>query len=103
MAEQDNRPRHADVSRWTGIAAYLRPLRSRSAARRRLSARLDEREPQHALLSTLPYAALIIGLGLITVAIVTLAVPGQYREATRPAVTAEPARPGTAPPGWIDG
>ena len=103
MASKEDLTDLAPPSRWTGIAAYLRPLRSRSAARRRLSARLAEREPQHALLSTLPYVALTIGLGLITIAIVTLAVPGQYREATRPEVTAEPAKLGTAPPGWIDG
>ena len=96
-------PRLAAASRWTGIRAYLRPLRSRSAARRRLSARLADPEPPRVLLSTLPYVAVIIGLALITIAIVSLAVPGQYRETTRPAVTAEPARPGTAPPGWIDG
>ena len=94
----------APAGRWTGIHAYLRPLRRRSGWRRRLSAR-PEREPDQpsALLSTIPFVALAIGLGLLTIVIVTLAWPGQYREQMRQQASAGQRELGTAPPGWIDG
>ena len=94
----------ASSGRWTAIGTYLRPLHRRSGSRRRLSAR-PRREPEgpHALLSTIPYVALAIGLALVTIIIASLARPGQYRERTRPPVeSAAASEPGTAPPGWID-
>ena len=104
MANKQDFAPTAPASRWTGIHAYLRPLRRRSGWRRRLSARpVHEPERPNALLSTIPFVALAIGLGLITIVIVTLAWPGQYREQMKPQVRAEQPRPGTAAPGWIDG
>ena len=104
MADMEELAPPAKAARWTGINAYLRPLRRRSGWRRRLSAR-PGREPDrpNALLGMIPFVALAIGLALITVAIVSLAWPGQYRELMRPQAKVEPAKLGTAPPGWIDG
>lgn len=104
MANKEDLSRTAPPRRWTAIDAYLRPLRRRSAARRRLSARLDpHHEDRHELLANLPFVALAIALAVFTLVIVGLAWPGQYREQTRPEVKAEAPVPGTAPPGWIDG
>lgn len=102
MANPQDPSRPAPRRRWTGIDAYLRPLRRRSAARRRLSARLDPHdEDRSELLATLPFVALALALALFTLVIVSLAWPGQYR--ARPQAKAEAPVPGTAPPGWIDG
>lgn len=106
MANKEDLSRSRPARSWTGIDIYLRPLRRRSAARRRLSARLpgDPDRPRD-LLGALPFVALTLGLALITLIIFSLAWPGQYRERMRPDPQAEarPAEPGTAPPGWIDG
>jgi len=104
MASNRDLASTAPANRWTGIHAYLRPLRRRSGWRRRLSAR-PKRDPDrpNALLATVPFVALAIGLAMITVAIVTLAWPGQYREQMRPQAKPQEAKLGTAPPGWIDG
>lgn len=104
MANKEDLARPLPSTRWTGIGAYLRPLRRRSASRRRLSARLDDhREDRHELLTTLPFVALAIGLAIITLTIVSLAWPGQYREQSKAQLEAQSPMPGTAPPGWIDG
>ena len=98
-AERATRP-----GKWERIDDYLRPIRRRGSAwRRGLSARLDhDEQPDRALLSTLPFVALLGGLALVSVIIFGLAWPGNYQEQARP--KGEPAaKLGTAPPGWIEG
>lgn len=83
---------------WTRIDDYLH-RRSRSAARRRRSARpAQDAEPPRFLLSMLPFIALLIGLAVMTVAIFAAAWPGGDVRSER-AADAQP-RPGTAEPGW---
>lgn len=90
--------------RWERIDDYLRPIRRRGSGwRRRLSARPGhEQEPERALLSTLPFVALLAGLALLTVILFTLAVPGNYSRHA-PRQQSQAVELGTAPPGWIDG
>lgn len=104
MADKEDLSRTGATSQWTAIDTYLRPLRRRSAWRRRLSARVGEPSGErYALSATLPFVALAIALGVITLAIVSLAWPGRYSERTKAPARAAASELGTAPPGWIDG
>ncbi|HVM36893.1 MAG TPA: hypothetical protein VM265_00685 [Sphingomicrobium sp.] len=89
---------------WTRIDSYLWGVRRRrSAARRRRSARpARDPDPPRPVLSTLPFMVLILGLVVITVAIVMLARPGALREHNPPPPQPQVAEPGTAPPGWLE-
>lgn len=89
---------------WTRIDSYLwGARRRRSAASRRRSAKpAHDPEPPRALLSTLPFLALIIALALITIAVVILARPGAVSRQGGPLQQQQAAEPGTAPPGWLE-
>jgi ABC-type Fe3+ transport system permease subunit len=88
---------------WTHIDSYLWGARRRgSAASRKRSAKpARDPEPERPWLNTLPFLVLIAGLVLITIAIVSLAMPGALRQQGRPAPQQQAER-GTAPPGWLE-
>jgi hypothetical protein len=80
---------------WTRIDLYLRAM-----ARLRLPKERPRTQPQEPRLSlsTLPFLALILALGVLAVAFAIAAWPG--RETPRPK---PPEREfGTAPPGWLE-
>lgn len=88
---------------WTRPGQYLASLARRRTARRSRSPREARTQPEapRFALSTLPFAALMIGLAVLAVAIAIAAWPiGQ----PRPKAQVEPpARQlGTAPRGWFD-
>lgn len=88
---------------WTSIDSYLwGARRRRSAASRGRSAKpARPPDPPRAMLSTLPFILLILGLAAITVAIVMLAWPGANRQPDRPPAP-QTAEPGRAAPGWLE-
>jgi hypothetical protein len=86
---------------WTRIDDYLVHMRRRDAAarrRRRLEPRTEPEAPRF-ILSTLPFLALLAVLGVMTIAMMIAAWPGQERPVkTRPAVH----ELGTAQKGWLE-
>ena len=85
---------------WTRIDDYLVHMRRRDAAarrRRRLEPRTQPETPRF-MLSTLPFLALLAVLGVMTIAMMIAAWPGEERQVkARPAVH----ELGTAPKGWL--
>jgi hypothetical protein len=89
------------VRDWTRIDDYLVHMRRRDAAsrsKRRLRPRTEPERPRF-MLSTFPFLALIMVFGMLTIAILVMAWPGNERPAPR----ARPAvhEVGTAPRGWL--
>ena len=93
--------RSAPLRTWTRIDDYLVALASRRSSRRkRYGAPQPRTEPEapRALLSTLPFLALIVALGMLAVAIIMAAWPGRIAHPPRPAQHEQ----GTAAAGWFD-
>jgi hypothetical protein len=91
---------------WTRPEDYWpprRPRRSAASANKRLGpASRPEAPDKRPLLDIVPYAALMLGLAIMAMAIIVLAWPGRY--AGQPSARAAPvSEVGTAPKGWIDG
>lgn len=92
---------------WTRPEDYWPPRRLRRAGRSapvRFQQIVEEQrqEQSRPLLDVVPYAALLVGLAVLAIAIMALAWP--VREAAPPAPKREPVEVeiGTAPKGWID-
>lgn len=86
---------------WTHIDAYIGGLaRKRTARRSRVSTARTQPESPSLMLSTLPFAALIAVLGMLTVVFAVAAWPASQLGA-RPAAAAE-REVGKAEPGWFD-
>jgi hypothetical protein len=89
---------------WTRPEDYWPPRRlrrsGRSAVRPQPVDAGDPSEQSRPLLDIIPYAALMLGLAVLAIAIIALAWPG--RNAPPPAEAQAPAEVGTAPKGWID-
>ena len=85
---------------WTRIDEYVGALvRERRALRsRRRAEPRSEPEAPRASLSTLPFLALIVALGVLAAAVIVLAWPKS--EPPRPHAAAHEA--GKAEPGWFD-
>ena len=85
---------------WTRIDDYLVHMRRRDAAarrRRRLEPRTEPESPRF-MLSTFPFAALLVVFAVMTVVIMVAAWPGRERPVpSRPAVH----EVGTAAKGWF--
>ena len=104
MSKSDLAPTAAPppAHRWTRIDQYLTGLARRRTARRSRRAPQARTQPEvpQLLLSTLPFAALILVLGVLTIAFAVAALPGSAPEATPRAAVS--SHPGTAAPGWLD-
>ena len=92
---------------WTRPEDYWPPRRSRRSGRSAFksfkpAANDDEVAEQRPLLDIIPYAALMIGLAVLAVAIIVLAWPGQSVPQPTPAREPIEVEIGTAPKGWID-
>jgi len=91
---------------WTRPEDYWPPRRlrrsGRSAPRRFVPTEQEEQEPEtRPLLDLVPYAALLLALAVLAVAIIAMAWPG--RTVPQQAAPArEPVEVGLAPKGWID-
>lgn len=92
---------------WTRPEDYWPPRRlrrtGRSAPVRFQQIVAEQREQEtRPLLDAIPYAALMVGLAVLAIAIMALAWP--VREAAQPTLKREPIEVeiGTAPKGWID-
>ena len=99
----DNEPtaRRQAGNRWERIDHYLVSLsRSRRLQRQRRPKPRSEPENPRALLSTVPFVALILGLAVVAFAVIVAAWPG--RERKRAPVQPQERELGRAPPGWID-
>jgi hypothetical protein len=84
---------------WTRVEDYVLALaRSRTSRQRHRSRQRTQPEEPRAMLSTIPFAALMAALAVLAVAIAVAAWPGRERSA--PALQA--AAEGTAPPSWFD-
>ncbi len=93
--------RGAPLRAWTRIEDYLEALaRRRTARRKRYGVPQPRTEPEspRVLLSTLPFLALMAGLGILAAAIIMAAWPG--RSGRRPAPVGQ--EQGTAAPGWFE-
>jgi hypothetical protein len=90
-----------DTGRWTRAEDYIQSLlRLRRARRAHLPPPRTEPETPRFSLSTLPFLALLAGLGVMAVAIAIAAWPGnQPPPVVYAAVQAER---GVAPPGWFE-
>lgn len=87
--------------RWTRIEQYLGAMaRRRTARRSRQPGPRTEPESPRLLLSTLPFAALILVLAIFVVAIAVAAWPPSQPRVAPPSATQQ--EPGTARPGWFD-
>jgi len=87
--------------RWTRIEEYLGALaRRRTARRARRPGERTEPEAPSLILSTLPFAVLIIVLGLFVVAFAIAAWPPSQPD-IEPPKAVETAQ-GTAAPGWFE-
>lgn len=85
------------VRKWTQIDAYLRPVR-RSGPRVLRPPRTQPESPS-ALLTTLPFAALLFGFLIMLISIAFLAWPPSQPRA--PASVPIGHEPGFAPKGWL--
>lgn len=89
---------------WTRAEDYWPPRRLRRSARpaiQRFGGPVEEPRETRPFLDIVPYVVLMLGLGVLAVAIIVLAIP------TRTATKTPPSEPvmvevGTAPKGWID-
>lgn len=87
--------------RWTHIESYLGALARRRIARRsRRPKAQSETEAPSLILSTLPFAVLIIVLGLFVVVFAVAAWPPSQPRIEPP--KAAEREPGTAAPGWFE-
>jgi hypothetical protein len=85
---------------WTRVDDYFETLARRRTARRAREARpRTEPAAPSFVLSTLPFLALFVGLGVLVVGIAVTAWPGSQPE-HRPSVAAR-HEPGVAPKGWF--
>lgn len=87
---------------WTRIDDYLAHMRPRDAAarrRRRLQPRTEPETPRF-MLSTFPFAALLVIFAVMTVVIMIAAWPGHERPAQAHAAAAHEV--GTAAKGWFE-
>jgi hypothetical protein len=84
---------------WLRVDDYMESLaRRRTARRSRMPRPRTQPEAPRVLLSTLPFVALMVGLAVLTLAIVIAAWPhGPAAHAPK----AEQAQPGTASKGWF--
>ena len=94
---------------WTRPEDYWPPRRSRRSGRSAFksfqpAANDDETTGtgSRPLLEVIPYAALMIGLAVMAVAIIVLAWPGRTVPQPAPPREAIEVEIGTAPKGWID-
>ncbi|HEX2804262.1 MAG TPA: hypothetical protein VHN55_09840 [Sphingomicrobium sp.] len=87
------------AERWTRIDDYLGGVRRRLRSSRQRQRQRTEPEAPRAMLSTIPFAALIGVLAMLMVAIAVTAWPPSQPEF--PLRTAE-RELGTAPPGWFE-
>ena len=99
--KKDGLAPHPDSRQWTRIDDYLAHMRRRDAASRarwRLPPRTEPEAPRF-MLSTLPFLAVLSILGVVAVAMMIIAWPGN-----QPTATARPAvhELGTAPRGWLE-
>ncbi len=88
---------------WTRIDDYVGALARQRQRRHRRRAQASRTQPEspRLLLSTLPFLALIVGLGVVAVAVMFAAWPGRQQvQAGRTA--AEASGGGVAAPGWFD-
>jgi hypothetical protein len=88
------------AQRWTRIDAYLGGLTRRRTGRpATFGSKRSEPEAPRAMLSTIPFAALIAVMAVLIVAFAVAAWPG-----SQPQLKAPPAarQLGTAPKGWFD-
>jgi hypothetical protein len=99
MSKQDVAP---PQERWTRVGDYMEALARRRTARRsrRKEEARTEPEAPNVVLSTIPFAALIMVLGLMVVAFAVAAWPPSQRDAEAPKAAA--SEQGTAAPGWLD-
>jgi hypothetical protein len=89
--------------RWTHIEEYLGALARRRTARRSRRTRSGERTEPEApslVLSTLPFAVLMVFMGLMIVAFAVAAWPPSQRGIDPP--DGAQSERGTARPGWFD-
>lgn len=86
---------------WTRIDDYLIRMRPRDAAsrsKRRLKPRTQPEKPRF-MLSTFPFVALIAVFGIMTIAVLVMAWPGNQAPAVHARAVAHEL--GTAPRGWM--
>jgi hypothetical protein len=93
---------------WTRPEDYWptrRPARSGRPAKSRRRLPGDQGDPLQGTrltLTALPYLAVLVGLAVLTVAIMMMAWPGRHSPPpTEPPAAAAAAEVGTAPKGWI--
>jgi len=96
---------------WTRPEDYWpprRPARSgrKAATHRRVHSGDDRGDPidsPRALLGVVPYALLMLGLGVLAIAIIVVAWPGNRTPVQKPAATeiTTTVEIGTAPKGWL--
>ena len=85
---------------WTRPETYIEALvRTRSFRRSHREAPRTQPEKPRMLLSTVPFLVLLALLGVLAVAIMIIAFPGN-QPVPKPA-TAGPREVGVAPPGWF--
>lgn len=88
---------------WTRLDDYVGAMARQRERRRRRRAQAPRTQPEapRLLLSTLPFLALIVGLGVVAVAVMFAAWPGrqQGQPDRTPAAT---SGGGVAAPGWFD-
>ncbi|MBV9528546.1 hypothetical protein [Sphingomonas sp.] len=88
---------------WTRIDDYLVHMRRRDAAsrsRRRLRPRSEPETPRF-MMSTLPFLALLAILGVMTIAMMIVAWPGEESSVRSPPPSSAVHEAGTAPRGWL--
>ena len=100
MAHKDDLKAAPRASRWTKPDDYIASLARRRTARRarETSSRTQPQAPRFAL-STLPFVGLMIGLGILTIAIMIAAWPGSVAKPR--AAIPQPKELGTAQKGWF--
>jgi hypothetical protein len=82
---------------WTRIEAYLRPMR-RPKPRVLLPSRTQPEKPS-VLLTTLPFAALLVGFFIMSITIAFAAWPGSQQEIAAPIPRGHET--GFVPKGWL--
>lgn len=86
-------------ARWTRADDYIEALARKRTARRNREAKVPTPVAPPSLLATLPFLALIVLLGVLAVAIMVLAFPGNQPEHT--SAPAAQHELGTADRGWF--
>lgn len=88
-----------EFRRWTRPDAYVAALARRRTARKAHSSKpRTEPEKPRLLLSTLPFVAVLIALGVLAAAIMIVAWPGNQPQPRKPVAQHEP---GIAAKGWL--